>query len=543
MQCMRVLGMGGVIVLSASCSDFLDEKPRNSISQEEAYGSVDGLLNNAVLAIYNHVGGNADSQGLQGTNRGVFDLNSLSTDEAIMPTRGGDWYDGGFWQRLFTHAWNADEGAYLHTWEYLYKVVMLCNDYLQRVDDYERHHPEDEAILQSYKAELRGVRAMYYFYLIDLFGNVPLITSTQVPSDSVKQMPRPQVYRYIVDELQEVLPLLSAETALENKDYYGRFTRGVGEFLLAKLMLNAQVYSDEDWTDGVHPDGRNIYFNVEGQEMNAWEATVYYCDALGEKYDLQPDFSYNFSVENEQSIENIFTIPMDPIRYSNWYNYFFRSRHYAHGAALGGGSENGTSATIELLDAFGYDTPQEDERFDMTFYAGVVEEDGKTVMMDDGVTPLEYHPRQVKLVLTGSPYITTAGARWKKYEKDVNANADGRACHNDIVLFRYADALLMKAEALVRNGEDGTAPLNRVQQRSHQAGDEVATLDNIYRERFIELAWEGWRRNDMVRFSRFTRSYTDRPRLEHEASGYTTVFPIPTQLLMLHPGWKQNKGY
>lgn len=86
-----------------SCDGFLKESPHDALPEEEGYRNITELYLNAVASLYNYIGGNSDSQGLQGTGRGIYDLNTFTTDEAIMPTRGGDWYDGGFWQGLFLH--------------------------------------------------------------------------------------------------------------------------------------------------------------------------------------------------------------------------------------------------------------------------------------------------------------------------------------------------------------------------------------------------------------------------------------------------------
>lgn len=525
-----------------ACGDYLDEDPRDSLSDEEAYGTESALYRNAVLDIYNYIGGSTDSQGLQGTDRGVFDLNSISTDEAIIPTRGGDWYDGGLWQRLFTHRWSSADTPFYNTWNYLYKVVMLCNDYIEKVEQFAENNPGNSSVA-AYKAELRAVRAVYYFYLMDLFGNVPLVTSTGISSDAIEQSSRSTVYRFVIDELTEAAPLLYAGRSNTSGDYYGRLTRPVAFAYLAKLTLNAEVYADDDWTNGMRTSGSDITFQVGSQELNAWQATIAYCDSVASYgYELAEEFSDNFSTTNNTSVENIFTIPMDPSLYPFWYNYFFRSRHYCHGSVLGGASENGTCATIELLDAMGYGSSAEDPRFTRTFYADNVVVDGAQVMMDDGQTPLVYYPREVQLDLTGTTHMATAGARWGKYEVDRHANADGRACHNDIVLLRYADILLMKAEAQVRNGQDGSEALNAVRARVGLSSV-AATLDNILHERYVELAWEGWRRNDMIRFGIYHNAYTDRPTLDGEQNGYTTVFPIPLEVLSMHPQWTQNAGY
>lgn len=130
----------------------------------------------------------------------------------------------------------------------------------------------------------------------------------------------------------------------------------------------------------------------------------------------------------------------------------------------------------------------------------------------------------------------------KKYEVDSQGTKDGKLSDNDIVLFRYADALLMKSEAKVRNGENGDSELNEVRRRVGMP-ERKATLENILAERQLELAWEGWRRQDLVRFGWFTRTYSSRPQLAQEENGYTTVFPIPDNVLTLNKQLTQNPGY
>ena len=529
------------LMVLTSCNSFLEEKPKSALPEDEAYNSIPNLYINAIASIYNYIGGNTDSQGIQGTGRGVYDFNTLTTDEAIMPTRGGDWYDGGFWQRLFLHKWGENDASLLATWEYLYKVVSLSNYYMEKVKAYQTIH--DDAILDKYLAELRAVRAIYYYYIMDMFGRVPLVTSTSATTDSMTISDRATVYKFIVDELQAVAPLLSTERSNQSGDYYGRITRPVVYFILAKLCLNSEIYSDNDWTDNTRYDGKDIYFTVGDNKMNAWKATQAYCDSITSMgYKLDKKFTDCFVVNNQYSEENIFTIPMDKALYSNWFIYLFRSRHYSHGSAYGDASENGTSATVEALNTFAYGTDSIDPRFKLTYYADTVRDlNNKIIMLDDGHTPLIYRPREVALDATGTTYEKTCGARMKKYEVDPNANADGRLCANDIVLFRYADVLLMRSEAKVRNGENGDIELNEVRSRVG-AKYRKATLDNILAERELELAWEGWRRNDLIRFGQFTRTYTDRPQLAGESDGYTTVFPIPEDILSRY-SWKQNPGY
>lgn len=524
-----------------SCSKFLEENPRDQIPEEDAYDNATSAYLNTVATLYNYVGGYSDSQGLQGTYRGIYDLNTFTTDEAILPTRGGDWYDGGFWQGLFLHKWGVNSDAIRATWEYLYKVIVLSNKSLERLDEF--YKQTNNKYIPAYMAEVRAFRAMYYYYLVDMFGRVPLVLSSSTPMKEVKQSTREEVFSFVVKELQESLPLLSTERSNQLGDYYGRMTRPVAYFLLAKLALNAEVYTDNDWTSGSRLDGKSLFFEVGGQRLNAWQTTVAYCDsitALG--YQLSRNYEDNFSVFNETSVENIFTIPMDKNFYTNQMQYLFRSRHYNHAKAYGLSGENGSSATIEALRTFGYDTGSVDSRFDKCYFAGIMLDlNGDTIRLDNGVV-LEYLPWMVDLDVSGKTYEKVAGARMKKYAIDKTATKDGKLMDNDIVLFRYADVLLMKSEAKVRNGENGDAELNQVRSRVGMA-DRRATLDNILAERQLEFAWEGWRRQDLVRFGLFTRAYSSRPQLPDEGSGYTTVFPIPENILFLNGNLTQNPGY
>lgn len=524
-----------------SCSKYLDEHPRDQLYPEDAYDTQANVYLNTVATLYNYIGGYNDSQGLQGTYRGIYDLNTFTTDEAILPTRGGDWYDGGFWQGLFLHKWGTNNDAMQATWEYLYKVIVLSNQSLEILSDLRQKTSYKD--LDLYEAEVRALRGMYYYYLMDMFGRVPLIVSSSTPVKDVLQSERKEVFEFVVKELQESLPLLSMTRSNSQGDYYGRITRPVVYFLMAKLALNAEIFTDNDWTDGVRQDGKAIYFTVGDRRLNAWQTVVAYCDSITNLgYKLSPEYADNFSVFNESSVENILTIPMDKNLYTNQMQYLFRSRHYNHAKAYGLGGENGSSATVEALRTFAYGTDSVDTRFYDNYYADTMFDlNGDTIRLDNG-TPLVYLPWEIKLDLSGLPAEKTAGARMKKYEIDKMGTKDGKLMDNDIVLFRYADVLLMRSEAKVRNGENGDEDLNTVRSRAGMPFRE-ATLENLLAERQLEFAWEGWRRQDLVRFGQFTRSYTGRPQLPNESNGYTTVFPIPDKVRSLNPNLTQNPGY
>lgn len=529
-----------VIALSLSLTSCLDETPKDQIPETEIYDSANSLYVNAVASLYNYIGAHEEGEGLQGTCRGIYDYNTLTTDEAIIPIRGGNWYDGGLWENMYDHTWTSTDTDLYNVWKYLYKVIVLSTKSLETIEKHKALLTEQQRV--DYAAEVRAVRAMYYYYAMDMFGRIPILQSSTQKTADIRQSNRSDVFWYVVKELQDVAPLLANEHSNLQGNYYGRVTRPVAWFLLAKLSLNAEVYTDDDWTDSSRPDGKTIMFDIDGNKKNAWQTCVHYCDLItAAGYTLEADYTKNFAVHNEGSTENIFTIPLDKILYLNEFHYLFRSRHYAHGGAYSGASENGTCATLHTMAVNGFGTETPDARLDMNFYTGKVEVDGKYVTLDDG-TPLEYKPLAVEKNLTASPYLETAGARMKKYEVDRTAYSDGRMPDNDIVLYRYADVLLMKSEAKVRNGETGDEEMNAVRSRVGMPSLS-ATLDNILNERLLELVWEGWRRQDMIRFGTYCKQYDIHTPSEADKKGYTTVFPIPEKAHELNPNLKQNPGY
>ena len=375
------------------------------------------------------------------------------------------------------------------SWLYLYKVITLCNHSIEQIDAHS--HLLGVYELMAYKAEVRGIRAICYWYLLDLFARVPIITSTGHSLNQIQQAERSQVFEFVVNELTEIWPHLSSEISVHRGDYYSRVTQSVALFVLAKLMLNAEVYADDDWTDSDRPDGSKMMFNIDGQVMNAWEATIYYCNILDDEFGFRLADTYreNFAVHNDNSPENIWIIPMDKDLYYNEMQYMYRSWHYRHAAAYGFSGENGTCATLKALQVFG-------------------------------------------------------GARMKKYEVDKNGTKDGQLIDNDIVLFRFADVLLMRAEAKLRNGEDGQDDLNAVRRRAWMSERQIS-LETLLDERLLELCWEGWRRQDLIRFGQYESLFQGDAYDEKvdETDHHTTVYPIPGDIITLNPNITQNKGY
>lgn len=540
------MGVRGLLLFSlfallpASCS--LDEHPKDQIADELAHSTPESLFKNSVITLYNYVGGATDGQGLQGTCRGIYDLQTFGSDEAMLPTRGHDWYDGEMWQHMYRHSWDPGHELLYNSWTYLYKAITLCNRSIEHLAEHRDILTDND--FHAYTAEVRALRAIYYWYLLDLFGRVPIVTNTSLSMNEVLQSERSELFKFVYDELLEASYNLPKKNSVGEGDYYGRVTFDVAMFVLAKLALNAEIYLDDDWTDKKYLDGKEIILDVYGQKMNAWEAVDFFCTFLEDWYRLEDYYSMNFVVRNENSRENIWIIPMDKDLYSNTQQNLKRSWHYRHADAYGITGENGSCATLNTLRIFGYGTEDEDPRFELNYWANEVYDRLGNFIPDRTGNPLTYYPNAVKMDLSYDPYVETAGARMKKYDIDKNATKDGTLMDNDIVLFRFADVLLMRAEAKWRNGQDGSDDFNAVRNRAGVEPREM-TAETLLDERLLELCWEGWRRQDMIRFRQYKSLFTgdafDDPI--DESDGHTTVFPIPKDILILNPHFTQNKGY
>ena len=150
-----------------ACSSFLEESPVDQMPEAEAYKNPEMIYLNTVANLYTKVGHNGGGWGLQGTDRGLYDLNTFTADEAMLPTRGGDWDDGGLWRNLFQHNWGVNNDIVISVWDYLYNVIVQCNTSIDKLNELESVDPENP-YYGIYKSEVRAFRAMYYYYLLDL---------------------------------------------------------------------------------------------------------------------------------------------------------------------------------------------------------------------------------------------------------------------------------------------------------------------------------------------------------------------------------------
>lgn len=560
-------------ILLASCS--LDETPRSKFSEEEAFSTPKLVYVNTVANVYSSIG-----NGLYGSDGGsVHTFQEFSSDASMIPGRQGDWVDGGAWQNIFLHNFESSVSKYNDVWNNLYRVIGLANSSIDRLNKYLGEHPE----YADYVYELRALRAVYYYYVMDLFGQVPLVVSSEVSANEVEQSNRSDVFKFVTSELAECIPHLSDSKSQNEGEYYGRITKAVAYMCMAKCAINASVYTIDDTTPTsysafvgtdksgkataseeqgktVSEMGKNINITLDGETRNAWETAAYCADQIASLgYRLQPSYADNFIVANQNSVENIWTRPNDCVNYKIEDYNIVRTLHYNHGGAIGYQGWNGACSSKQQMLVYGYGTANPDPRLKLNFYTDkdYMEETGKAV--EDGATdkPLEYMPLAVKVDFSAAddPHaMKCAGARMKKYEFD-KSTTQQYSFNNDLVIWRYADALLLKAEAEYRMGNKAEALtiVNEVRARVAATPRTELTLNDILDERMLELAWEGVRRPDQIRFCTFTEPTADRFKgVTHNASagdynddtqGYTMVYPIPYAVLNLNKKLDQNPGY
>jgi hypothetical protein len=461
-----------------------------------------------------------------GPGFGIFILNEMSTDEIIVPTRGTDWGDEGVWEQLWKHTWDANHQNLEDGWQFIYSGIAGINGILEAVDQVSPVPQNISAI----HAELKTVRAYYYFQALDLFGNVPIVENNHVPLSSLRNQTRADVFKYVETELKQNIDSLTNEVSPTT---YGRATQWFTLALLAKLYLNAEVFTGVPrWTDCI---------------------TV--CDSIlnSGKFKLENNFFDNFKIENQGSTETIFAIPYDDPGNLQFFGIQVATLHYNSYATFGlqSGGVNGYSSTEDYLENF--DT--NDYRRKM-FLVGQ-QYTGETQYIDPVPNPANVQYDRLGNLLIFDPVITSfqiegpkievAGARCAKWE--FNKNTQG-GMSNDYQLFRLADIILMKAEAQFRLGDNAGAlsTINNqygsvsIRSRANMPDFTAAevTADGILAERARELSWEGWRRNDMIRLGHFTDARTPEKLV---SADYRKLYPIPQEELRKNSYLTQNPGY
>ncbi len=501
-----------------ACTD-LEEKLYSEILQDDFFKTQEEVVS-AIAPVYGS---------LRGFTNDTWQLGTHSTDESLTPEKAlGHWY-GENWPQINSHKWTPQNVRFNNAWNYNFNLVNPANKLLFQLESVQTM---DEALKHLLTAELKILRGFGYYNLIDLFGNVPLITNWNIEDGIPLTTPRTEVFNFIVNDIESNVEFLSEQV---NASTYGRFNKFAAYALLAKFYLNA-----ETWTGTSH-----------------WDKVIEYCDKIidSEKYSLEDNYYNNFIINNENSKENIFVIPYDEI-YTRWGNTIhMRALHYAQRAQFNLQSTpwNGFTAIPSFIHSFdstdirlnGWLIGQQYSSTGEILYCNQ-ESSGKPLILTTDYENI-FDPSD-NTQYSATYALEFMGARFAKFEYwGFRAWAE-----NDFPIYRYADILLMKAEALMRqNGGNATSEavnlVNLVRDRAFNDPlklytVETLTLDTLLAERGWEFYCEGFRRNDLVRFDKFIkgtwefydRSWEDETR---------NIFPIPQPQINANPNLTQNPGY
>jgi hypothetical protein len=457
-------------------------------------------------------------------NRFMY-LQDCGGSMSVTPTRvGGDWYDGGQYREIFMHTWTAQTLVVKNSWNAASSSLGTCN---ATIDILENSTFLTDAEKRTAIASMRGIRAFWVYAMMDIWGNVPLVTSYQDKElPSIK--PRQEVFDWLIAEVTEIAeqcPDASSAT-------YGKFTKGSAYALLSKLYLNAEAWK----------------VNVSG---NAYQQTVAACDkVLGMSYTLEPDWKTNFGA-SDRSREAILTICFSDQDTDNQNQMMNRTLHYADYLSDGAsyGAWNGICAQPDYVKLF--DT--EDPRYKATFRIGQrYDKATGEILLTGYQDPLNYTV-DISFIpgseRDGTPWgdvVQEAGARCQKWPYATSlTNAMGNHFH----IFRLSDIYLTKAEALLRSGGDvgeATRLVNVIRERAYGNADHNYTtvdLEKVALERKFELAWEAWSRQDDIRFGTFDKGGWAASNCPRATGEHLKIYPISQDAWQTNQNLVQNPDY
>lgn len=546
-----------------SCNSWLEEKnygnptTKDMMSKEENVVLLVGQAYADVKWLHDHWG--------------YWGVASLTSDECLCPIRmpGEHWSDGGYWRNLNTHNWDPMANAFKNIWNTTISGAVLCNKLLSTLEA--SKSIMSESVYKQYVGELETLRTYYYYMLFDCFGRIPYKEKFE---DKTEPLMAPQdVWSKLVTCLEKNAPNLPVVNDANRATNYGRVTQGFAYSLLARLYLNAESF-------GCTPDNVTLPSDIKISSVNDfYTAVVRCCDKIinSGSYKIEPDFFTNFKIDNSASKENIFVIVENGNgdfdarsngSMSNKLRIEMLTMHYCQQKTYDMIEKpwNGFCARPSFIDRYaGSDVRgpgnegkgTKNEKQWGWFLGPIYSSNGETLLKDENGDPAVIR-KEIKS-LDGA--LWGDGARMFKYEIDKDKKY--QFCENDFVLFRYADVLWMKEEALLRGGsgsssaqtDDFKTMLRRA--FAYDADGEVAfkaaypkalTLDGILDERGREFAWENIRRRDLIRFGKFN----DPSYVEYitGTDDYRRWFPIPYSVLEKsvrdeqgHAIWTQNPGY
>lgn len=513
----RLLSIGLLILISFSCTN-LDEKLYSQVTQDNFFKTDEERVT-ALAAAYTILY-------FWGSHNGYFSYQEVTTDEMAIPVKGNDWLDGNQWVFAHRHAYTPLGEGINNMWADLFRGVNTCNRLISQFSSIEGSGP----II----AEVKVLRSFFYYLLMDNFGGVPLVTSFEDAAPNPVRATRLQVYDFVVSELTTNIPLLSKE---KDASTYARFNFYAAQTLLARVYLNSGIYTSS--TAGNPPSVANL------------DKVIAACDEVinSGKYSLEGNYFLNFSSTNggAGAAEFILGVPYDE-KFAGGFNIHQMSLHYESQKTFNLVDQpwNGYTSLEEFYDSY----DDSDDRKKSILVGPQFSASGQRLLdtgaegADPDGQPLTFTKQLNELTPNA---LRQAGGRVGKWQYK---NGARNTLDNDFPIYRYAEVLMMKAEALWRKGQNATALalVNQVRGRAFAPAQDLSALGSLadvypgpalLQELGREFFAEAKRRQDLIRFGKYNAAWWEKSASDPRYN----IFPIPAPQIIANPALTQNPGY
>lgn len=524
-----------VLGITASCTDLdVDVKSKYTEYPNDPI-AIEGKMSDVYYSFRQALGNNY--------NR----VQTFSSDEATGVSFGTDYFDKGenIHPSIHNFMSSDDPASY---WTDLASGITKCNKIIEEFKE-----------TPKVAAPARLMRAFYHFILMDSYGDVPVLDHLPADNEAVVRSPRKEVAEFIEKEVKECLPDLSDKN---DASTYGKPNKWMAEALLVKLYINWGVYTCGDVTK----------YDAATTKNSKLDECVKYCDDIigSGLFNLNDPYRKKFMFDNGPQIKDfIYAMPYDKVSAQGMlYGRYRAFRRIDDGDTEGyyGGKMGKSCAGIcamnpEFADLF---CLEGDDRNDAVLKGKVFIHDAITGEETD--KPYIYKGTQLELTKTitlqeGGLATLNCGATpdgWRQgyrsikfYPNPNEYSVYNRYQSNDVPIFRYADIILTKAEAIKRgatatNGDTPQSLFNQIRSYVHAPLlDHDPSLQEILDERGREFFDENWRRNDMIRFGTFESEYGFHKHSNPDARFDKTcrILPVPDDILKENTNWEQNPGY
>jgi hypothetical protein len=520
------------LALFFSCTD-LEIEPTDSLlaTNFEGIATAEEAASQ-VTSMYNSI------NGFIGDQANLYALSEVTTDEMLVPTRGSDWGDNGIWRQLHQHSWTPDHQYITTVWNQWNELQLVASEVL---DSRSASSPDSRAAASFF-------RALAVYVILDNFGQVPIRDTEAPPLTDPEVLTGEDAIALIVSDLEAAISGLPATgpSGAENVNV----SKAAARYLLAKTHLNRHIFNGSGSPDAA--DMARVITLVDEITADGYELEEGYFDIFRDTPDNETIWWINTQVGNR----------------------IWNGLHYNLVTPEQSGGWNGFSTLSEFYDLFeGPESnlenagPRDERRGFVPLQGLPAGVDGTVDDNDDGIADgtnigfgflkgQQYGPTGAPLTERGGAplvfsreFVSTVDGQPSLLDNDeitgirvlkYHPSYGGFVSHE--VFFRYSDAYLMKAEAMLRSGGDATAMVNDLRVLRDASPIATVTLDDLIDERGRELYIEFWRRNDLIRFGQYTRDWEFK---DPAAVGNSDreLFPIPATQIILNPNLVQNPGY